>query len=90
MLGNSFGSAETVGPMAADETRITRALTGSPLRVLNNKWIEHYDKHPEEIKPGMQSAISLKQGCWQSGFRSLALPRSTNMPLLTSNSFVPD
>lgn len=26
---------------AADETRITRALTGAPLRVLDNKWIRY-------------------------------------------------
>ena len=26
----------------------------------------YYDEHPDKIKPGMQSAISLKEGCWQS------------------------
>ena len=35
---------------AADETRITRALTGAPLRVLDNKWIRYSPAVPASTR----------------------------------------
>lgn len=33
------------------DTVITRAYSGKTMRVLKNQWTEHYEAHPEELKP---------------------------------------
>jgi len=53
----------------AEDTVVTKAFTGRTLRALKNKYQEYYDAHPEENKgPGMQTAQSTKDGCWDAYF----------------------
>jgi enoyl-[acyl-carrier protein] reductase II len=36
---------------AEDGTVVTRAYTGKTCRVLRNDWTQHFEEHPEELKP---------------------------------------
>ena len=35
----------------ADQTRVTRAYSGKPMRVIQNRYVDELEKRPEEIKP---------------------------------------
>ena len=35
----------------ADQTRVTRAYSGKPMRVIRNRYVDELEKRPEEIKP---------------------------------------
>ena len=34
-----------------DGTVVSRAFSGKPMRVVRNETTQHYDEHPEELKP---------------------------------------
>jgi enoyl-[acyl-carrier protein] reductase II len=45
------GYKEALMASAEDGTVVTRAYTGKTCRVLRNDWTQHFDEHPEEVKP---------------------------------------
>jgi len=42
---------------ASDATRITRAYSGKPMRVLRNAYIDEIERHPETIQPFPQQSL---------------------------------
>lgn len=49
----------------ADDTVVSRAFTGSTLRVLSNAYTERHDKNPDKIKRGSQQLVqAMKDGAW--------------------------
>lgn len=51
-----------------DETLITRAYSGKPMRVLRNDYTNHYVEHPEEIQPfPMQIRSAMGSNAWHLG-----------------------
>jgi enoyl-[acyl-carrier protein] reductase II len=49
---------------SSDDTTVTRAFTGKPMRVLKNKYQKYYDEHPDKIT-SIQVAQSTKDGVWK-------------------------
>jgi enoyl-[acyl-carrier protein] reductase II len=45
------GYKETLLGLAEDGTVISRSYTGKTCRVVRNAWTQHYDEHPEELRP---------------------------------------
>jgi enoyl-[acyl-carrier protein] reductase II len=45
------GYKDALVASAEDGTVVTRAYTGKTCRVLRNDWTEHFDEHPDELKP---------------------------------------
>jgi enoyl-[acyl-carrier protein] reductase II len=57
------GYKETLLGLAEDGTVVSRAYTGKTCRVVRNDWTQHYEEHPEELKPfPAQVAVSAKAG----------------------------
>mmetsp|Transcript_47003 Transcript_47003/g.102259 ORF Transcript_47003/g.102259 Transcript_47003/m.102259 type:complete len:336 (+) Transcript_47003:24-1031(+) len=49
----------------AEDTVISRAFTGATLRVMRNKWTQHYEEHPEELGKGSKQLVkAMKEGAW--------------------------
>lgn len=47
----------------ASETRITRSYSGKPMRVVHNRWVDEWERHPEDIKRfPEQMALSAREG----------------------------
>jgi enoyl-[acyl-carrier protein] reductase II len=44
-----------------DGTVISRAFTGKTCRVVRNDYTQHFDQHPDELKPFPQQAIQSMQ-----------------------------
>ena len=54
---------------AEDGTVVSRAYTGKTCRVVRNDWTQHFDEHPEELKPFLQQAIySAQEGANHLGY----------------------
>ena len=52
-----------------EDTVVTKAFTGRTLRALKNKYQAFYDENPEKnAGPGLQTAQSTKDGCWDAYF----------------------
>ncbi|HKA03102.1 MAG TPA: nitronate monooxygenase, partial [Acidimicrobiales bacterium] len=57
------GYKETLLGLAEDGTVVSRAYTGKTCRVVRNDWTQHYEEHPEELRPfPAQVAVSAKAG----------------------------
>ncbi len=51
-----------------DETLVTRAYSGKPMRVLRNQFVEHFVEHPEELQPfPNQLGVSIRANAWHLG-----------------------
>jgi enoyl-[acyl-carrier protein] reductase II len=51
-----------------DETLITRAYSGKPMRVLRNEFTDHFVAHPEELQPfPQQFRRSMRSNAWHLG-----------------------
>lgn len=65
----------------AEDTIVTKAFTGRTMRALRNKYQAHYDSHPELNKgPGLQTAQSTKDGCWDAYFNKPIDPEKAACP----------
>jgi enoyl-[acyl-carrier protein] reductase II len=51
------GYKETLVATAEDGTVVSRAYTGKTCRVVRNTWTQHFDEHPEELKPFPEQAV---------------------------------
>jgi enoyl-[acyl-carrier protein] reductase II len=49
---------------AEDGTVISRAFTGKTLRAVRNKATQHFEEHPEELKPFPQQLLEAMNGGW--------------------------
>jgi enoyl-[acyl-carrier protein] reductase II len=69
------GYKETLLATAEDGTVVSRAYTGKTCRVVRNDWTQHYDDHPDELKPFPMQAV------WsaQSGANHLGAPDGTEV-----------
>ena len=47
--------------LAEDGTVISRAYTGKTCRVVRNEWTQHFEEHPEELKPFPQQMLASTQ-----------------------------
>ena len=47
--------------LAEDGTVISRSYTGKTCRVVRNEWTQHFEEHPEELKPFPQQALAATQ-----------------------------
>jgi enoyl-[acyl-carrier protein] reductase II len=45
------GYKEALLTSAEDDTVISKSYTGKPCRVVRNEWTNHFEAHPEELKP---------------------------------------
>ena len=45
------GYKEALVERGEDETVVSRAYTGKTCRVVRNEWTQHFEEHPEELKP---------------------------------------
>ncbi len=51
-----------------DETLVSRAYSGKPMRVLRNEYTNHYIEHPEELQPfPRQIMSSIESHAWHLG-----------------------
>jgi enoyl-[acyl-carrier protein] reductase II len=51
-----------------DETLITRAYSGKPMRVLHNEFATHFVEHPDELRPfPQQLGVSVRANAWHLG-----------------------
>jgi enoyl-[acyl-carrier protein] reductase II len=63
-----IGYKEALLAAGEDETLITRAYTGKPMRVLRNDYVNHFVEHPDEIRPfPTQLGEALTAGAWHLG-----------------------
>ena len=63
------GYKETLLATPEDGTVVSRAYTGKTCRVVRNDWTQHFDEHPEELKPFLQQAIySAQEGANHLGY----------------------
>ncbi len=54
---------------AEDGTVISKSYTGKTCRVVRNEWTNHYDQHPDELKPFPEQAfVSGRAGANHLGF----------------------
>ena len=53
------GYKETLLATAEDGTVISRAYTGKTCRVVRNDWTQHFDDHPDELRPFPQQVVFL-------------------------------
>jgi enoyl-[acyl-carrier protein] reductase II len=57
------GYKETLVALPEDGTVVSRAYTGKTCRVVRNDWTQHFEEHPDELKPFPQQAMdSAKAG----------------------------
>jgi enoyl-[acyl-carrier protein] reductase II len=65
------GYKETLLAIHEDGTVISRGFTGKTCRVVRNDWTNHFEQHPEELKPFPQQAIySMGEGANHLGYPS--------------------
>ena len=55
------GYKETLVSTAEDGTVVSRAYTGKTCRVVRNQWTQHFDAHPEQLKPFPEQAVFAAQ-----------------------------
>src|SRR5436309_3464149 len=78
LLGTRFvATQESLAPEAwkqailrssSDATRVTRAFTGLPARVVRNRFVDDYEASGAPVLPGLLQA-SLEQGIWMAATR---------------------
>ena len=56
------GYKETLVALPEDGTVVSRAYTGKTCRVVRNDWTQHFEEHPEELKPVPAAGHGLGQG----------------------------
>jgi enoyl-[acyl-carrier protein] reductase II len=62
------GYKEALIAAGEDQTLISRAYSGKPMRVLGNEYTDHYVEHPEEIQPfPAQIMRSIRSNAWHLG-----------------------
>ena len=44
-------------PHGEDGTVVSRAFSGKPMRVVRNKTTQHYEEHPDELRPFPEQLI---------------------------------
>jgi enoyl-[acyl-carrier protein] reductase II len=69
------GYKETLLATAEDGTVVSRAYTGKTCRVVRNDWTQHFDDHPEDLKPFPQQAVFSAQ----EGVNHLGWPDGTEV-----------
>ena len=63
------GYKETLLATAEDGTVISRSFTGKTCRVVRNDWTNHFEAHPEELRPfPAQASASARAGVNHLGF----------------------
>src|SRR3954452_15380240 len=63
------GYKEALIRVAEDGTVITKSYTGNTCRVVRNEWTNHFEEHPEELRPfPAQAVASAKAGANHLGF----------------------
>jgi enoyl-[acyl-carrier protein] reductase II len=68
--------------IGSDETLVTRAYSGKPMRVIRNAWVEERERHPESILPfpeqlrasGQQGVLPLLGGPGDIDVESACMP----------------
>ena len=55
------GYKDTLLALPEDGTVVSRAYTGKTCRVVRNDWTQHFDDHPEELKPFPHQAVASAQ-----------------------------
>jgi len=69
------GYKDTLLSTAEDGTVVSRAYTGKTCRVVRNVWTQHFDEHPEELKPFPEQAFFAAR----SGANHLGAPDGTDV-----------
>ena len=69
------GYKETLLAIREDDTVISKAFTGKTCRVVRNDWTNHFEQHPEELKPFPQQAID----SGKAGANHLGYPTGTEV-----------
>ncbi|HEY1278659.1 MAG TPA: nitronate monooxygenase family protein [Acidimicrobiales bacterium] len=69
------GYKDTLLSTAEDGTVVSRAYTGKTCRVVRNEWTQHFDEHPEELKPFPEQAFFAAR----SGANHLGAPDGTDV-----------
>ncbi len=77
------GYKETLVASPEDATVISRAFTGKTCRVVRNDWTQHFESHPEELKPFPDQAIA----SMKAGANHLGAPSDTDVDV--SREFMP-
>ncbi|MCU1395866.1 MAG: 2-nitropropane dioxygenase-like enzyme [Ilumatobacteraceae bacterium] len=62
--------------IAEDGTVISKSYSGKTCRVVRNEWTNHFEQHPEELKPFPQQLIASHQ----AGVNHLGYPDGTEVP----------
>ena len=63
--------------LAEDGTVISRAYTGKTCRVVRNEWTQHFEEHPDELKPFPQQVVASDPGRRRPPRRRRRTRRST-------------
>jgi enoyl-[acyl-carrier protein] reductase II len=77
------GYKEALLALAEDGTVISKSFTGKTCRVVRNEWTNHFEQHPEELKPFPQQAIFSSQ----EGVNHLGFPSGTEVDV--TKEFMP-
>jgi enoyl-[acyl-carrier protein] reductase II len=57
------GYKKRITEIGSDETAVTRSYSGKPMRVVRNRWVDDWERRPDEIKRfPEQMAISAREG----------------------------
>jgi enoyl-[acyl-carrier protein] reductase II len=77
------GYKETLLATPEDGTIVSRSFTGKTCRVVRNEWTNHFEEHPEELKPFPAQAMASAR----AGVNHLGAPSDTDVDL--SREFMP-
>jgi enoyl-[acyl-carrier protein] reductase II len=69
------GYKETLIAIPEDGTIVSRSFTGKTCRVVRNEWTNHFEEHPEELKPFPAQAMASAQ----AGVNHLGAPDGTEV-----------
>jgi enoyl-[acyl-carrier protein] reductase II len=69
------GYKETLISIPEDGTIVSRSFTGKTCRVVRNEWTNHFEEHPEELKPFPAQAMASAQ----AGVNHLGAPDGTEV-----------
>jgi enoyl-[acyl-carrier protein] reductase II len=56
------GYKDTLLATGEDGTVVSRAFSGKPMRVVRNQTTQHYDEHPEELRPFPEQLVVASTG----------------------------
>jgi enoyl-[acyl-carrier protein] reductase II len=77
------GYKEALLRIAEDDTVISKSYTGKTCRVVRNEWTNHFDAHPEELKPFPEQVVVAAK----AGVSHLGAPSGTVVD--ENNEFMP-